>query len=117
MKAFRALGTGILVCAAWISISAFAAKQTETGTLKDLRPVGSTTKKMKHQQFDFVIDTAAHEYTCRSNLGENVKATEYIVGSPIEFETNGQNGQVRTSAGKNAKCHIVRVALPPAGIS
>jgi hypothetical protein len=117
MKVHSASGLGILVFAAWISIPVFAATQIQPGTLKDLRPVGTTSKKVKHQQFDFMIDAAGHEYTCRSKLGENVKATQYVVGSPIQFAMNGQNGQVKNSEGKTAKCNIIRVAVPSGGLS
>ena len=46
------------VAATFFSTVALAASLVQTGTLKDLKTVGSTTKKQKHQQYDLVVDTS-----------------------------------------------------------
>ena len=93
---------------------ALSAATVQMATLKDVQPVGSTTKKQKHQQYDLVIDTTANEYSCRSNLGERVKPTQFVVGSTVEFKLSGQNGEATSPEGKHVKCGIVRVATLPA---
>jgi len=102
-------GLAVLLAGALTSTSALAAALVQTATLKDLQTVGSTTKKQKHQQYDLVIDTTSNEYVCRSKLGSTVKPTQFVVGSTLQFKQNGQNGEVKNSAGNNVKCGIVRV--------
>jgi hypothetical protein len=93
--------------------AALAASTVQTATLKDLQTVGSTTKKQKHQQYDLVLDSGTNEYVCRTKLGSSLKATDFVVGSPVEFKLNGQNGEATTPAGKHTKCGIVRVGTVP----
>jgi hypothetical protein len=92
-----------------LGASAFAANQVQTATLKDLKTVGSTDKKQKKQQYDLVVDTSTQEYTCRTKLGSSFNATDFVVGSPLQFKVSGQKGEATTSAGKKTKCGIVRV--------
>jgi hypothetical protein len=113
--ALSRLGLAVLLAGALTSTSALAADLVQTATLKDLQTVGSTTKKQKHQQYDLVVDTTSNEYVCRSKLGSSLKPTQFVVGSTVEFKQNGQNGEVKNSAGNHVKCGIVRVGalLPP----
>ena len=110
MKLLPTLALGLLLCP-----MAFADKhQPVSGTLQDLRTVGTTTHKQKHQQYDLVIVAGAQEYTCRSKMGRSVKPTEFVVGSPVQFEVNGEKGRVWNQAGKQLDCGIVRVeAISP----
>ena len=101
--------SGLYLAVALFSTAALAANTVQTATLKDLQTVGTTSKKQKHQQYDLVIDTTSNEYVCRSKLGSTVKPTQFVVGSTLEFKQNGQNGEVKNSAGNNVKCGIVRV--------
>lgn len=111
MQRYKVFGVAVAV----FSLLAQAAPITQTATLKDLKTVGSTDKKQKHQQYDLIIDTSSNEYICRSKLGSKVKPTEFVVGSTIEFKLNGQNGEATNAMGNRVKCGIVRVAtLPPA---
>lgn len=98
-----------------LSPATFAATQIQSATLKDLQTVGTTSKKQKHQQYDLVIDAASNEYVCRTKLGSSLKPTEFPVGSALQFKLSGQNGEATTSAGKKAKCGIVKVGAvaPP----
>ena len=102
-------GLVVLLAGALMSTSAVAAALVQTATLKDLQTVGSTTKKQKHQQYDLIIDTTSNEYVCRSKLGSSLKPTQFVVGSTVQFKQNGQNGEVKNTAGNNVKCGIVRV--------
>jgi hypothetical protein len=96
-----------------LSGAALAADLVQTATLKDLQTVGSTTKKQKHQQYDLVIDTASNEYICRTKLGSSMKPTQFVVGSPLQFKLNGQNGEATNSSGNRVKCGIVKVVAAP----
>jgi hypothetical protein len=109
-KAIMSIKSAVLLAGALMSTAALAADLIQTATLKDLQTVGSTTKKQKHQQYDFVVDTSSNEYTCRTKLGNSVKPTQFVVGSSVQFKVNGQNGEVKNSAGNHVKCGIVRVA-------
>jgi hypothetical protein len=100
----------LCLAATLLSAAALADSLVQTATLKDLQTVGSTSKKQKHQQYDLVIDTSTNEYVCRTKLGSSLKPTQFVVGSPVQFKVNGQNGEATTSDGKNTKCGIVRVA-------
>jgi hypothetical protein len=104
--------TGLCVFTALFSAVALAASVTQTATLRDLQTVGSTSKKQKHQQYDFVVDTPTNEYVCRTKLGSSIKPTQFVVGSTLEFKVDGQKGEVRNSAGNHAGCGIVKVVAP-----
>jgi opacity protein-like surface antigen len=106
--------TGLCAFTAVLSAAALAASVTQTATLKDLQTVGSTTKKQKHQQYDFVVDTPTNEYVCRSKLGSSMKPTQFVVGSTLEFKVNGQKGEVKNTAGNHVGCGIVKVVAPTA---
>ncbi len=49
----------------------------------------------------------AKQYTCRTS--DKLKATEFVVGSQIRYEIDGNNAKVKNSSGKQTKCTIVRV--------
>ena len=104
----------ILAVALCITGSAYAA-QKETGTTKlvDVQPAGTTGKKHNQQQYDFTFDAQTHEYTCRSKEGDKINATDFVVGSNVDYQVKGNKGKVRGSNGKDVNCTIVRVAQLP----
>ena len=104
--------SGLYLAVALFSPAALAANTVQTGTLKDLQTVGTTSKKQKHQQYDLVVDTPSNEYVCRTKLGSSVKPTQFVVGSTLEFKVSGQNGEATNTAGNHLKCAIVRVGAP-----
>src|SRR6202789_2884278 len=106
--------TGLCVFTALFSAAALAASTTTTATLKNLPTVGTTSKKQKHQQYDFVVDTPTNEYVCRSKLGSSVKPTQFVVGSTLEFKVDGQKGEVKNTAGNHIGCGVVKVVAPTA---
>jgi len=108
----------ILALALCLTGSALAA-QKETGTTKlvNVEPAGTTQKHHKHQQYDFTFDAQTHEYTCRSKEGDKIKATDFVVGSNIDYQVKGNKGKVKGSTGKEVSCTIVRVAELPAAPS
>jgi len=104
----------ILALAVCVTATAFAA-QKETGTTKlvNVDPAGTTDKKHKHQQYDFTFDAQTHEYTCRSKEGDKINATDFVVGTNVDYQVKGNKGKVKGSTGKEVSCTIVRVAQLP----
>jgi hypothetical protein len=80
-----------------------------SGTLKDFQPAGTTDKKHKHQQFDFIFDASGTEYTCRSKEGDKLKATDFPVGTDITYEIDKDKGKVKNNSGKKVDCTLVRI--------
>jgi hypothetical protein len=96
----------------FLAILAFAAnKESGSTTLKDVQPAGTTDKKHKKQQFDLSFMSPKNDYTCRTNENEKVNATDWVVGSSINYKINGNKGEIKnTQSNKNVKCMVVRVA-------
>jgi uncharacterized protein YcfJ len=93
-----------------IAMTASAGSKIEgTTKLKDFQPAGTTDKTHKHQQYDLSFAAAGKQYTCRSNEGKSLKATDFVVGSDVKYEINGNKGKLRAS-GKQVECTVVRVA-------
>lgn len=99
-----------------LAILALAAnKESGSTTLKDVQPAGTTDKKHKKQQYDLSFMTSANDYTCRTNENEKVNATDWVVGTSINYSVNGNKGEVKNVAsGKKVKCTVVRVAAATA---
>jgi hypothetical protein len=95
-----------------ITLSATAGtKDSGTTTLKDVQPAGTTDKKHKHQQYDLsFVSSAGMDYTCRTSEKTSPKATDFVVGSRVNYQVKGNNGKIKTTAGKELTCTIVRVA-------
>jgi NOL1/NOP2/fmu family ribosome biogenesis protein len=93
-----------------------AKKEQGSTTLKDIQPAGTTDKKHKKQQYDLSFASSTNDYTCRTNEKDKMNATDWVVGSTINYKVSGNKGEVKnTASGKNVKCMIVRVAaLTPA---
>lgn len=89
-------------------------KDSGATVLKDVQPVGTTDKQHKHLQYDLLFQaTSGKDYTCRTNAGDSIKATEMVVGSNITYEVSGNKGKVKITGGKQFSCTIVRVANSP----
>jgi hypothetical protein len=98
------------------AITAAAGPKIEgTTALKDCQPAGTTDKKThKHQQYDLSFAASGKQYTCRTNENESLKGTDFVVGSDVTYEINGNKGKVKSVSGKKAECTVVRVAELPA---
>jgi len=95
--------------------AAAGSKIEGTTTLRDFQPAGTTDKKThKHQQYDLSFVAQGRQYTCRTNENESLKATDFVVGSGVDFEINGTKGKMKSANGKKAECSVVRVAELPA---
>jgi hypothetical protein len=93
-----------------MAMTAMGAKIAGTTTLKDVQPTGSTDKKThKHLQFDLFFDAKNMQYTCRSVQNKSMNATDFVVGSELQYQISGDNGKLRTANGKHVDCKIVRV--------
>lgn len=105
----RLIGLTVLTM---VTLSAVAAtKDSGTTTLKDVQPAGITDKKHKHQQFDLsFVTSTGKDYTCRTAEKTKVKATDLLVGSNVNYQVDGNKAKVKTSAGKQLSCTIVRAA-------
>ena len=94
-----------------------ANKQQGTTMLKDFQPAGVADKHAKHskrQVYDLTFDTAAHEYVCRTSGDKSTNATDFVVGSTISYEIDGQKVKIKTPENKSLDCRIVRVSVPTA---
>lgn len=104
---FRLRVFGLLVI---FALSAFAgAKDSGSTVLKDVQPAGTPSKKQK-QQYDLSFASASKSYTCRTNEKKKLNATDFVVGSNVTYQVNGNKGKIKTAAGKQVECTIVRVA-------
>jgi hypothetical protein len=94
-----------------VTLTASAAKKDAGATiLKDVQPAGTTnTKEKKKQQYDFIFEASGNHYTCRTSPKTSVKAVDFVVGSDVRYEVDGDKGKLKTTAGKEVKCTVVRV--------
>jgi hypothetical protein len=97
-----------------MTLPALAAKITGSTTLKDSQPYGSKDKEHKHQGYDLFFDAQGKSYTCRTDPNKSMKATDFVVGSQMNYEIDGDETKLRTLEKKEVKCKIVRVEQSPA---
>lgn len=101
----------VLLLAMVGALTASAAKKDAgTTTLKDVQPAGTTdTKDKKKQQYDFSFEASGNHYTCRTSPKTSVKAVDFVVGGDVKYEVDGDKAKLKTTAGKEVKCTVVRV--------
>jgi hypothetical protein len=104
----RALFITLLIITTASSASA-GSKIKGVAMLKDLQPTGTADKHHKHQQFDLFFAAAGKEYTCRTPADKSLKATDFIVGSDMNYELEGNKGKLKNAGGRQVECTIVRV--------
>jgi len=103
---------------AFNSTSASAEKSKGQTDLKDVQPTGTKDKEHKHQTYDLFFDAQSHTYTCRTHYKKSMKATDFIVGSPISYEIDGNKVKIKTPQNKKVECEVVRVEQArPADVS
>lgn len=101
--------TVIFLCLAGMATA--AKKEQGSTSLKDIQPAGTTDKKHKKQQYDLSFASSTNDYTCRTNEKDKVNATDWVVGSAINYKVSGNKGEVKnTQSNKDVKCMVVRVA-------
>jgi hypothetical protein len=96
------------------ALPATAKKEKGTTTLKDAQPAGTTDKKNKNQQFDFSFDASGMSYVCRTSHKNEVKATDFVVGTNLTYELDEHKGKLKNASGEQVKCNVVRVEKLPA---
>ena len=106
----RTATTAVLALAAIVAtLSASAAKLNGSAALKELQPFGTTDKQHKHQAYDLSFDAEGHSYTCRTDYKKSIDATEFVVGSQVNYEIDKNNAKIKTAQNKKLDCKIVRV--------
>jgi uncharacterized protein YcfJ len=112
-------GNAIAVFVVAAAITVVAGSKIEgTTTLKDFQPFGTIDKKThKNQQYDLSFAAVGKLYSCRSVEKESLKATDFVVGSDVQYQINGDKGKVKNARGKQVECTIIRVAELPAATS
>ena len=96
------------------TLPVFAGKKLAgTMTLRDFQPYGVKDKEHKHQAYDLSFAAAGKFYTCRTDPGKSMNATDFVVGSDMKYKINGNKAEVETPQGKEAKCKVVRVEAAP----
>ncbi|MGA8648420.1 MAG: hypothetical protein WCC05_12345, partial [Candidatus Sulfotelmatobacter sp.] len=98
-------GNAIAILIMMFAITAAAGPKIEgTTTLKDFQSFGTVDKKThKHQQYDLSFAAMGKLYTCRSVEKESLKATDFIVGSDVRYQINGDKGKVKNASGKEVE--------------
>src|SRR5437660_10592477 len=91
------------------TLSASAAKLNGSAALKELQPFGTTDKQHKHQAYDLSFDAEGHSYTCRTNYKKSVDATDFVVGSQINYHIDKNSAKIKTAQNKKLDCKVVRV--------
>ena len=99
----------LLLAFACALLASAADKQKGTAKLDDLQTTGTTDKKNKNQRYDFLFDSGGNRYTCRTSEKTSLKATDFVVGNDVRFEIDGDKVKLKSMAGKEAKCKVVRV--------
>lgn len=105
----RTTATILAIASILTTLPASASKTKGTTTLKDSQPFGTTDKQHKHQAYDLSFDDQGKSYTCRTNSSKSMNATDFVVGTPINYEIDGNKAKIKTPQGKHVECTIVRV--------
>ena len=84
-----------------------------TTTLKDLQPFGTKDKEHKHQAYDVSFQAEGKNYTCRTDSGKSTNATDFVVGTEIRYQIDGNKAKIKTPQDKELQCKIVRVEAIP----
>jgi hypothetical protein len=104
-------GNSIALFIMMIVITAAAGSKIEgTTTLKDFQPAGTTDKDHKNQQYDLSFAASGKQFTCRTSEKKSLNATDFVVGSDVKYQIDGNKGKVKNASGKQIECTIVRVA-------
>jgi hypothetical protein len=96
-----------------MTLPAVADKIKGDTTLKDSQPFGTKDKQHKHQAYDLSFIGQGKSYTCRTDSGKSMNATDFVVGSAINYEINKNKAKIKTPENKQVDCKIVRVEMAP----
>ena len=97
-----------------VTLTASAGNKLQgTMTLKDLQPFGTTDKEHKHQAYDLSFQAQGKNYTCRTDSGKSTNATDFVVGTDMKYQIDGNKAKIKTPQDKELQCKIVRVEATP----
>ena len=97
-----------------INLPAFAGSKLQgPTTLKDLQPFGTIDKDHKHQAYDLSFQAQSKNYTCRTDSGKSTNATDFVVGTEMKYQIDGNKAKIKSPQGKEVQCKIVRVEAVP----
>ena len=92
-----------------IALPALGAKIEGTTTLKDFQPYGTKDKDHKHQGYELTFQASGKQYSCRTDPKHSVNAIDFVVGSSMKFQLDGDKAKLKTAEGKDVECKVVRV--------
>jgi hypothetical protein len=110
----RTASTVLALATLLATLPASAAKLKGNTTLKDSQTSGVKDKEHKHQAYDLFFLAAGKSYTCRTDSGKSMNATDFVIGTSMKYEIDGNKGKLETPEGKKVECKIVRVEVSPA---
>lgn len=86
-----------------------ADKLKGSAPLKDFQTTGMKDKSHKHQAYDLFFETQGRSYTCRTDPDKSVNATDFVVGTTMRYEIEGDKAKLWSPQNKKVECRIVRV--------
>ena len=102
----------IMLLAAVTALPALADKKIKgTTVLKDTQAVGTPDKQHKHQAYDLSFNAVDKAYTCRTDPNKSMNATDFVVGSRMNYEVDGKKVKIKTPDNKQVQCKVVRVEV------
>jgi hypothetical protein len=104
----------LAIIALAVALPAFAGKIKGNTTLKDSQTAGVKDKDHKHQAYDLFFDAEGKTYTCRTDSNKSMNATDFVVGSTMKYELDGDKAKLETPEGKKVECKVVRVGMTTA---
>ena len=86
-----------------MTLPASAEKLKGPSTLKDFQPFGTTDKEHKHQAYDLSFEAKGKAYTCRTDSKKSINATDFVVGSQINYEIDNNKGNNQDPAKQKSR--------------
>lgn len=92
-----------------IALPALAKKIEGTTTLKDFQPYGTKDKDHKHQGYELLFQATGKQYSCRTDPKHSINAVDFVVGSSLKYELDGDKAKLKSMEDKEVECKVVRV--------
>ena len=99
-----------------IALPSFAEKIKGDTTLKDSQPYGTKDVEHKHQGYDLSFAAQGKIYTCRTDPGHSMNATDFLVGGTISYEIDKNKAKIKTPDDKKVDCEIIRAEISPSSL-
>lgn len=93
------------------TLPASAEKVKGSANLKDVQTSGIKDKSHKHQAYDLSFDAQGKSYTCRTDSDKSMNATDFVVGTTIRYEIDGDKTKIWSPENKKVECKIVRAEV------